>query len=75
MVTLNLTRGLNTKEEHWLMQNIGPRLHYIHNSIGGQGWLAKYDWSTGVVDRHWTITFEDPKCATWFALTFPQILR
>ena len=71
-VTIKLNYGLNGEQEQWLAKNIGPRMHYIHNSIGGQGWIAKYDWSSGMVDRHWTLTFEDERYATFFTLMFPQ---
>jgi len=27
--------------EAWCMKNIGPRIYYLHNQIGGQGWLIK----------------------------------
>lgn len=27
--------------EAWCMQYIGPRMYYIHNSIGGEGWRIK----------------------------------
>ncbi len=31
------------KTEAWCMKHIGPRLFYLHNRIGGTGW---------VIDRH-----------------------
>ena len=27
--------------EAWCMKNIGPRMYYLHNQIGGQGWVIK----------------------------------
>jgi len=24
--------------EVWCLRNVGPRLYYLHNNIGGQGW-------------------------------------
>ncbi len=47
-------------------------MHYIHNSIGGQGWIAKHEWSPGMVSKQWTLTFEDDRYATFFLLKFPQ---
>jgi hypothetical protein len=29
------------KVEHYCVKNIGRRLYYIHNAIGGQGWSIK----------------------------------
>ena len=71
-ITIKLKYGLSGEQEKWLAQNVGPKMHYLHNSIGGQGWIAKYNWSSGMVDRHWTLTFEDERYATFFTLMFPQ---
>ena len=67
-----LKQGLQPEQEQWLAKNIGPRLHYIHNSIGGQGWIAKYTWAPSMVSREWVLTFEDERYATFFTLMFPQ---
>jgi len=67
-----LKRGLQPEQEQWLAKNIGPRMHYIHNSIGGQGWIAKYQWAPGMVSREWVLTLEDERYATFFTLMFPQ---
>jgi hypothetical protein len=45
-ITLKLKRSLGSHEEQWLAKNIGPRMHYMHNSIGGQGWIAKLQYQT-----------------------------
>jgi hypothetical protein len=29
------------KVEHYCVKNIGRRLYYLHNKIGGQGWSIK----------------------------------
>ncbi len=71
-IRINLKHGLRPDEEQWLTKNIGPRMHYIHNSIGGQGWIAKHEWSPGMVSKQWTLTFEDDRYATFFLLKFPQ---
>jgi hypothetical protein len=80
-ITIKLKHGLNAREEQWLAKNIGPRLHYIHNSIGGQGWIAKHTWNPGVVNKnwtqnskskHWTLTFENESYASFFLIKFPQ---
>lgn len=75
MITITLKHSLNGEQEQWLAKNIGPRLHYIHNSIGGQGWLAKYKWLPGMVSRRWTLTFEDDRYATFFALKFSESIH
>ena len=72
MITIQLKQGLKPDEEQWLAKNIGPRMHYIHNSIGGQGWIAKYQWLPNMVSREWTLTFEDDRYASFFLLKFPQ---
>jgi hypothetical protein len=71
-ITIKLKNGLKAKEEQWLAKNIGPRLHYIHNSIGGQGWIAKQTWDREVVGKHWTLTFENESYASFFLIKFPQ---
>ena len=71
-ISITLKYGLNAHHEQWLAKNVGPRMHYIHNSIGGQGWVAKYQWTPGMVSREWTLTFEDDRYATYFTLMFPQ---
>ena len=72
MITITLKGFLTYEEEHWLAKNIGPRMHYIHNSIGGQGWIAKKEWKPGMVSKYWTLTFEDDRYASFFLLNFPQ---
>jgi len=77
-VTIKLPNGLESKQEQWLIKNVGPRLHYIHNSIGGQGWIAKKqkvivqneDVGTHSYRVQWDLTFQDDKMATWFTIMF-----
>lgn len=83
MITINLNHGLKPKEEDWLAKNIGPRMHYLHNSIGGQGWIAK-QYNEQVIretsdgekytshSRVWKLTLEDDRFATFFLMMFPQ---
>lgn len=71
-ITIKLKGSLSPHEEQWLAKNIGPRMHYIHNSIGGQGWIAKQQWDPGMVSRSWHLTIEDDRYATFFTLMFPQ---
>ena len=72
MITITLKSHLGGEEQKWLDKHIGPRLHYIHNSIGGQGWIAKKEWEPGMVKQYWTLTFEDERYASFFLLKFPQ---
>ena len=72
MIMINLKNRLNGEQEQWLAKNVGPRMHYLHNSVGGQGWISRYDWTAGLVTRQWTLTFEDDRYATYFSLMFPQ---
>ena len=74
MITIKLksNHGLNSYELLWLSKNVGRRLHYLPGSVGGEGWIAKRNWSPGMVTREWNLTFEDDKYATWFTIMFPQ---
>jgi hypothetical protein len=51
------------KAEAWCMKHIGPRLYYIHDRIGGEGWriMRKGD---GVL-----LCLEDDRQATMAMLT------
>lgn len=69
-ITINLKHELSGEQEQWLSKNVGPRMFYIHNRIGGQGWVAKYGWSDGMVHKYWTLTFEDERYASWFVMKF-----
>ena len=74
-ITITLKSGLSPRAEQWLAKNVGPRLHYLHNSIGGEGWIMKL---TNVspdglaYERQWLLTLEDERFASWFLLQFPQ---
>ncbi len=63
---------LTVLQQHWLEQNVGPRLYYLHHSVGGKGWKAQrvdgYYLKSKPDDKPWNLTFEDDKMATLFAL-------
>lgn len=59
----DLPRG---EAEQWILQNVGPRLHWLHNSVGGQGWIIKRDYP----NKGWKLTFEDEKLASYYRLKF-----
>jgi hypothetical protein len=67
MITIYL-RDFTNEHEAWIAKNIGPRMHWLHNSRGGQGWIAKRN------GRVWTITFEDDRYATLFGLMFSEVI-
>ena len=74
-ITITLKSGLSPQEEQWLYKNVGPRLHYLHNSVGGQGWIAKLSSISPdgySYEKKWTLTLEDERFASWFLLQFPQ---
>lgn len=48
--------------EDWCMRFIGPRMYYLHNKIGGQGWTIRQQQST--------VTIEDDKQALMAMLKF-----
>jgi hypothetical protein len=64
---VKLGRSLRPREEQWLVQKVGPRLHYLPNSIGGIGWLAKREEGK---TSNWYLSFEDDKLASYFVLKF-----
>ena len=51
------------KAEAWCMKHIGPRLYYIHDRIGGEGWRIMRK-SDGVL-----LCLEDDRQATMAMLT------
>ena len=61
---------LSSEQEQWLAKTVGPRMHYTHASIGGQGWLAKTEWDPGMVNKTWYLSLEDDRYATLFTLMF-----
>ena len=61
---------LTSEEEQWLAKNVGPRMNYLHNSIGGQGWLVKREWLPNMVHQEWYLTLEDERLATFFTIKF-----
>lgn len=65
MITINI-KDFGFNQEHWLAKNVGPRMHYLHNSIGGQGWIAKRN------GNQWALTLQDDKFASWYLIMFPQ---
>jgi hypothetical protein len=64
------TKSLTSEQEQWLAKNVGPRMHYLHHSIGGQGWLVKREWLPGMTHQEWYLTLEDDKLATFFTIKF-----
>lgn len=74
-ITITLKNGLSPRAEQWLAKNVGPRLHYLHNSIGGEGWIMKLTQTTSdglAYEKKWTLTLEDERFVSWFLLQFPQ---
>jgi len=61
---------LTGEQEQWLAKNVGPRMHYLHNSIGGQGWIVKNEWEPSMVQKRLYLTLEDDRLATFFAIKF-----
>lgn len=71
MITIPLKDNtFTTEQEQWLAKNVGPRLHYLHNSVGGQGWIVKNEWEPSMVQKRWYLTLEDDRYATLFTLMF-----
>jgi hypothetical protein len=76
MAKIRLKDKLTSIQEQWLIQNIGPRMHYLHNSIGGQGWRVKKVWEAdkfrenNTASLRWYLTIDNDKLASFFALKF-----
>lgn len=71
MITISLKHNrLTGEEEQWLAKNVGPRMHYTHQSIGGHGWIVKKNYKPGMVSEYWQLTLEDDRYATLFTLMF-----
>jgi hypothetical protein len=69
-ITINLSNRLKPKQEQWLIKNVGPVMFYLHNSVGGQGWVYKQMPFQSYDSSGHTLTFEDEKLATFFAIKF-----
>jgi hypothetical protein len=48
------------KAEAWCMKHVGPRLYYIHDRIGGEGWRIMRNRNTSEM----LLCLEDDKKAT-----------
>ena len=70
MIKIPLKSNLTSEQEQWLAKNVGPRMHYLHNSIGGQGWIVKNEWEPSMVQKRWYLTLEDDRLATFFTIKF-----
>lgn len=71
MITIPL-RDFHEEHESWIAKNVGPRMHWMHNSRGGQGWIAKRAYAPG--GATWTLTFEDDRYATFFGMMFAEVI-
>lgn len=64
LTTIKLNDRLTLEQHDWLVEHVGPRYHYLHNSIGGEKWRA-----TKQKYGSWSLTV-DEKIATYFTLRF-----
>jgi hypothetical protein len=69
MITLSM-RDFTDEHEAWIAKHVGPRMHWLHNSRGGRGWIAKRASMPGTWTKYWTLSFEDDRYATFFGLMF-----
>jgi len=72
MQTIKLQERLTPVQERWLVNNVGPRMHYIHNSIGGVGWVAKQKFDSTESKYYWTLTFQEDSYASFFTIKFSK---
>jgi len=66
-------RDFTNEHEAWIAKNVGPRMHWIHNSRGGRGWIAKRIFDPSK-NSSWTLAFEDDRYATLFGLMFSEVM-
>ena len=52
------------KAEAWCMKHVGPRLYYVHDRLGGEGWHLMRKYKSNEV----LLRLEDDKKATMAAL-------
>ena len=71
MKTIQL-KDFTDQQHSWLLKHVGARTHYLVNSIGGVGWVAKKSFEPGMVNTYWNLTFEDERYATFFRLMYPE---
>lgn len=70
--TIKVSGRPTEKEIEWFVKNIGPRNHYLANSIGGRGWRfhVKEDqpnpWWSPI--REWYLTMDDEKMLMYWML-------
>jgi hypothetical protein len=50
----------------WFVKNVGPRSHYLPNSIAGHGW--KFHAIKENKGKQWYLTLEDEKYLTYYLL-------
>lgn len=75
MITITLAETVTPEQEMWLAKNIGPRLHYTHRSIGGEGWIVQKNFKPGMASIYWNLTFENDSYASFFLLNFPESIH
>ena len=77
MIKIPLRDRPTAVQEQWLTKHIGPRMHWMSKSIGGEGWIAKEEVKvekqengTPLVRYNWYLSLEDDRYATIFTLMF-----
>jgi hypothetical protein len=64
MTLIKLNGDLTPEQEQWILHNVGPRMFYLHNSLGGEGWILKRNYK----NHSWELAFKDEKDAIMFNL-------
>ena len=65
MAIIKVEQRPSEKEIQWLSNNIGERLSYLPNYIGGKGWRFRRQ----AIDN-WSLEFDDDKLASYYILKF-----
>lgn len=61
------------EQEAWLEKHLGPRLHWLPQSVGGERWRAELKpilENEAITGWNWELKFADDKMSTFFALHF-----
>lgn len=64
MIKISLNDKLSDEQEQWILHNVGPRMFYLHNSLGGEGWILRRNYET----KTWELSFQEERDAIMFNL-------
>lgn len=66
--TIKFGRAPNFADIEWFNKHVGPRTHFLRNSIGGVGWKFTLEKDNPWASESWYLTLEDEKMLTYWTL-------